>query len=166
MTCKVLLPQHFQFKNRQSIATSEVGNATANTDLTFTFSAKNSLPPSSSSVPVQSQLTYSRPDGAQILRILTRSVPCSTKREEAEKEINVALVAMNAVHSAATLAQDGDFRGARIVLISAQRLIQRGMKTTKQQREYVNFIVQAEVFLFLAHSALSPSSFFLSFFPL
>jgi hypothetical protein len=38
----------------------------------------------------------------------------------------------------------GDYQEARVNLISHMRLLQRGMATSKQQREYINFIRQAE----------------------
>ncbi len=38
----------------------------------------------------------------------------------------------------------GDYLEARVNLISSMRLLQRGMLTSKQQREYINFIRQSE----------------------
>jgi len=51
---------------------------------------------------------------------------------------------MKAVQESAEMAQFGEYQNARINLISYQRLLQRGMKSKKDQREYINFIVQAE----------------------
>lgn len=107
VTCKVLLPESLRFANKQKIATSEVGNATANSDLTFSFSAQSSI--ATQSIPIQTQLRYSRPDGALILRVCTRMAPVTEERPQSEMNIDVALVGMNAVHRAAALAQDGDF---------------------------------------------------------
>ena len=76
--------------------------------------------------------------------MITKSYPVSGDRDSIERDLNAALIAMRAVQSAATLAQCGDFISARTTLISTQRLLQNGMTSLRAQREYINFIVQAE----------------------
>lgn len=39
----------------------------------------------------------------------------------------------------------GTYDDARVNLVSVQRLLQRAMKTSKHQRDYLSYIVQAEV---------------------
>jgi hypothetical protein len=67
------------------------------------------------------------------------------KRESAEAGLNSATIGLAAVHRSAALAQKGDYLEARVNLISNMRLLQRGMLTSKNQREYINFIKQSEV---------------------
>jgi len=51
---------------------------------------------------------------------------------------------MRAIQHSAYLAQTGDYKTARANLISSMRVLQRCMKSRKQQREYINFIIQSE----------------------
>merc|ERR1712190_498202 len=53
-------------------------------------------------------------------------------------------VALCGIHSAALLAQAGEYRAARVKLISTCRLLQRAMHSLDHQESYLSFIVQAE----------------------
>jgi len=146
LTCKLWVPSTFAFHDTGSMrATKEIGNCTADTDITAAFKLAN---PSNEKVPdmvpVQAQLVFSRPDGAKVVRVLTKMVPVSRNRSEVEGQMETSIAALRSVQFAASLAQQGDYESARTTLISTQRLLQRGMKTAKNQREYINFIVQAE----------------------
>jgi hypothetical protein len=149
LTAKIFLPSSFIFIDNQShVATKEIGNCTSDTDLTFSFKVRDPtatpidrLP---KTIPIQTQLAYSRPDGARVIRLITKSYAVTGDRDQIERDLNAAIVSMRAVQHAATLAQTGDFLAARTTLISTQRLIQNGMTSSKTQREYINFIIQAE----------------------
>jgi len=145
VTIKLICGQHFNFTDtgsRESIR--EFGNVTSDTDLTFSFSSKHYFtdPPV---VPFQAQIMFSRPDGAQITRTITKMLPIHSNRDEVEgKNLQAAIIAMRAIQYSAYLAQTGDYKTARANLISAMRVLQRCMKSRKQQREYINFIIQSE----------------------
>jgi len=111
-------------------------------DLTFTYCSKEIF--EASDVYFQTQLLFSKANGAQIRRVITERMKVTKDRDVAEGKISTFVLAMKAVHESAELGQYGDFQNARINLISYQRLLQRGMKTKKDQKEYINFIVQAE----------------------
>lgn len=149
MTAKLWIPSQFIFLDTQmNMTTKEIGNCTSDTDLTFAFKIRDpqmtpieTLP---RMIPIQTQLTFSRSDGAKIVRVITKSYPVLGDRDKIERDLNAAIVAMRGVQHAATLAQCGNFQEARTTLISTQRLLQNGMTSLKSQREYINFIVQAE----------------------
>jgi hypothetical protein len=61
-----------------------------------------------------------------------------------ETNLNSTPVALQAIHEAAKLAQDSLYLDARILLVSTQRLLQRAMKNPQNQKDYMNFVVQAE----------------------
>merc|ERR1712178_231 len=132
-------------KGAASVMTHSVGSATARTDLTFKMADLSGLLPlCGRQVPVQLQLRYTRPDGEEVLQVVTlRPQVCST-RDEAESDINGTCVALTGIHTAARLAQQGKYRAARVELISTCRLLQRAMKTLMHQESYLSFIVQAE----------------------
>merc|ERR1712070_960306 len=71
-------------------------------------------------------------------------LPTCDKRDEAETDINGTCVALTSIHAAARLAQQGEYRAARIELISTCRLLQRAMHTLAHQEAYLSFVVQAE----------------------
>merc|ERR1711865_953014 len=96
------------------------------------------------SVPIQLQLRYTRPDGEDVLQVLTVQPSVCSKREEVESGVNGTCIGLSGIHCAARLAQQGEYRAARVELISTCRLLQRAMRTLAHQESYLSFIVQAE----------------------
>lgn len=112
------------------VTTHTVGTATARTDLTLKFRVMAELASKSDTlVPLQLQLRYTRPDGEDVLQVLTVQPPVCSNRDEAESNINGTPIALSGIHSAARLAQQGEYRAARVELISTCRLLQRAMRT-------------------------------------
>jgi hypothetical protein len=119
-----------------------VGNATAKTDLTIDFGVSADFV--GDCMPIQLQLRYTRPDGQQILQVCTVAQQVNDRRDEVEADINGTCLALGGIHSAARLAQEGEYRPARVKLISTCRLLQRAMHSLDHQESYLSFIVQAE----------------------
>ena len=96
------------------------------------------------SIPIQIQLDY-EDSGSSVkhIRMFTLLREVSFSRKHAENEIDARIVAISTIHSAAELAQTGEYDAARIVLLSTQRLLQRSMKISNQ-KDYMAFIVLAE----------------------
>ena len=163
----VVLHQAFRFRDQAKGVVSklqrEIGNVSNNSDVTFgfqveesqveafkkAFEAKKFEDPkleliSNVGVPIQMQLQYKTNDGGIYLRVITAYPKLSFDRNDVEKDINSSVVAVEAVQNAARLAQAGAYFDARICLVTTQRLLQRTMKTPKHQKDYLNFIVQAE----------------------
>jgi len=145
VTLKLICGEHFVFSDTFSKETiREFGNVTADTDLTFSFSSTSYFA-EPSVVPFQAQIMYSRPDGAQITRTITKMIPIHSNRDQVEgTNLQAGIIAMRAIQHSASLAQNRDYKSARANLISAMRVLQRCMKSRKQQREYINFIIQSE----------------------
>jgi len=132
-------------KGLATVVTRTVGNVTARTDLTLEFEALiDSASRNSQSMPLQLQLRYTRPNGESILQVCTAQRRVCNDRSEAEADINGTCIALSGIHNAACLAQRGDYRAARVKLISTCRLLQRAMCTLSHQESYLSFIVQAE----------------------
>jgi len=128
-----------------SVYVHSVGSATARTDLTFKLqTSQELLAKDSRSGLLQLQLRYTRPDGENVLQVLTLQPGASNNREEVEADINGTCVALHGIRTAACLAQQSDYRAARVELISTCRLLQRAMRTLPHQESYLAFIVQAE----------------------
>jgi len=135
-------------KGRACIATHVAGNATGKTTATLGLvglpACKPGMEVAALRVPVQLQLRYTRPNGEQVLQVLTSHLPSTSNRKDAEADINATCVALNGIHVAARLAQSGNYLAARAQLISTSRLLQRAMHTLLHQEAYLSFIVQAE----------------------
>merc|ERR1712139_391789 len=132
-----------ELKGSAWVASQTVGSATARTDLTCKLSALSDVQ-RDTHVPFQLQLRYTRADGEDVLQVLTVRPQISSERDQVEADINGTCVALSGIHSAARLAQQGEYRSARIELISTCRLLQRAMHTMAHQEAYLSFIVQAE----------------------
>ena len=95
------------------------------------------------SIPIQIQLDYEDSGSVKHIRMFTLLREVSFSRKQAENGIDARIVAISTIHSAAELAQTGEYDAARIVLLSTQRLLQRSMKISNQ-KDYMAFIVLAE----------------------
>jgi len=130
-----------------NICELNVGNATTETDVTFSYNIVKlpegkTLP---SNIPFQAQIRYTRPDGYKCVRIITKTLQLTTDREEAEKHCDVAIVGLSAVQQTAKLALEAnDMENARKKLHCAQRLLKRAAKSTIQKEEYSNFVRESD----------------------
>eukprot|EP01122_Echinamoeba_exundans_P011313 TRINITY_DN4451_c1_g2_i1.p1 TRINITY_DN4451_c1_g2~~TRINITY_DN4451_c1_g2_i1.p1 ORF type:complete len:493 (-),score=143.61 TRINITY_DN4451_c1_g2_i1:1091-2569(-) len=127
-------------------STFDLGNVVNDYETSFSFEVQQDA--SSSQVkelPFQTQIKYRRHrDGAIVLRVLSSVRSKTSDRDMAIKNSNMTLLAMRGLQSSATMASGGDYNGARINLISTQRLLQKALHDVEQQRIYINFIRQAE----------------------
>merc|ERR1712166_4233 len=83
------------------------------------------------SIPIQIQLDY-EDSGIKHIRMFTLLREVGFSRKQSENGIDARIVAISTIHSAAELAQTGEYDAARIVLLSTQRLLQRSMKIFTQ----------------------------------
>ncbi|KAL6071496.1 Ras GTPase [Balamuthia mandrillaris] len=155
-------------KDKKKVASSEskkdatyflscdVGNVTSETDLTFDFACKDEYKTSSRkkektsskkvsdeeevAIPFQAQIRFTTLDGMQCLRIVTSKFASTADRGVAEDGLDVAVVALHALHRAAEIAQAGHYLDARKLLFGVQRLLKRGAKSDIQMEEYANYI--------------------------
>ena len=93
---------------------------------------------------VQLQLHYTLPSGEKMLSVIESTRPLCTDRSQAEAQLQSTITSLATIHRAAGLAQHGHYGAARLQLISTQRLLQRTMRTSAQQQDYMSYVVQAE----------------------
>jgi len=135
---------HFE-KGFACVSTLSIGNASTKTDLSFALKIPADLVKHvGKSLPFQVQLRYTRPDGGKVLQVFRVDQHISSDRDVAERDINGVCIGLRGIHSAARLAQQGEYRAARVQLILTCRLLQRAMCTPAHQESYLSFIVQAE----------------------
>jgi len=145
VTCKMVLDQNLVFcSTGTNKDVKEFGSVTSDCDLSFGFEPKQQKNEHKGPVYVQAQLSYTRPNGAKITRIFTKKLETTHNSDQMEANLDSGVVGLHAVQASAELAHCGEYNEARAKLISVMRLLQRGMKTKKNQREYVNYVVQAE----------------------
>lgn len=94
---------------------------------------------------LQVQVRWIGRDGGEYLSVVGLTLPTTTDRQQLEELMDAEAVGVEAIQRAARLAQEGGgYRQARCLLISTQRLLQRGMSSPAVQKAYLPFIVQAE----------------------
>jgi len=139
----VYVRKELQFFNGKSTITETYGNDTSESDISFSYRPLTPIQQTKCLL-FQVQVRYTRLDGSRCLRILTKSQHITSDRDTTEKALVSSIIGMHALHESASLAQLGEYQHARVNLISNQRLLQRGMITRSDQKEYINFIKQAE----------------------
>jgi hypothetical protein len=128
-----------------SRSVKEIGNATADSDLSFEYNIRPKAKDRSlATYPFQVQIKYTRLNGMQCLRVLTINKQATKDRTEAEKSTNVSLAGLSVIQHSAILAQSGELLSARLKLRAAQRMFRRGALSDTQQEELANFITQSE----------------------
>lgn len=163
-SCTITAPDGFHVSCAGQLAAPvlklQLGNINFDTDLTFGVQACRGahphLQPGAKSLdatdPSASQpdptlgikLSYTLPDGTAVTKVFERDFRLESDRSVAEGSINSEVVALAAIHRSAALAQQGLYMEARVNLVSTQRLLQRAMRTSAHQADYMRFIVQAE----------------------
>ncbi|XP_076463933.1 LOW QUALITY PROTEIN: circularly permutated Ras protein 1-like [Babylonia areolata] len=128
------------YPNNTNRMCKELGNILKEDNLTFRFKPKHAnQPPTVDTVPFQVQMTYTRLDGMQCLRVLSRSSQATRDRARMEEAINVSVLGTAAVKKTAALAQAGQVKEANVHLKSVKRLAKRGAKTTDQMEDLCAF---------------------------
>jgi len=115
-----------------------VGNATAETDLAFDMQCVPSMS-YGDTVPFQLQITYTRVDGAQCMRVISTEQKITKDRARAEKGVDVAVLALYAVQRTARLALQKDLESARNILFGTTSLLKRAADSPTQREELCAF---------------------------
>eukprot|EP00761_Pharyngomonas_kirbyi_P008423 gb/GECH01008434.1/.p1 GENE.gb/GECH01008434.1/~~gb/GECH01008434.1/.p1 ORF type:complete len:1012 (+),score=312.14 gb/GECH01008434.1/:1-3036(+) len=141
--------QHNTNTSLHSIRTIDIGNITSQSEISFEYTMKPDHQHSKKHLDdrarFQAELKFTRPSGAQCLRVITQSLPTTRDRTVAERNANVALLGMNAVQSSAEYAREGLNKHAQDRLLSVQRMLDRVCETDVQHEEYSNFIEYSSV---------------------
>lgn len=131
-------------KGNACVSSRRLRNVSARSDITLDLKASEAVSASEAAVPLQLQLQYTKPSGEEILQVITLRPRCSSRREVSEADVNGMAVALRGIHLASRLAQQGEYRAARLQLISTCRLLQRAMHSDAHQEAYLSFVAQAE----------------------
>jgi small GTP-binding protein len=132
-------------KNPSHSVTFELGNITGDSDYTFSFTSSRQYNRSESrEIPIQVQLQYKRMDGLTCLRVINSKLPpITTDRCEAEKHVDVSIVALHAIRQAAQFGQQSMYLEARLKLFAIQKLLDICTSDT-QREEYATFIAESQ----------------------
>jgi len=95
-------------------------------------------------IPIQFQIQYTRKDKSKLIRVISGWLKVTDDRKVAESDANVSILALNAVQYSARLAQEGNVKMGRSVLLSTTKLLQRIAQSNIQQEEYSNFVSMSE----------------------
>jgi len=116
-----------------------VGNAFEDSEIFFEYTIKSDEDLKAhkdlTSLPFQVQIHYTRLDGSKCIRIISQRKEITHKTEEAEKDVDVAIVAANAAQRSARLAQKGDYEGSRLNNVAWRGVLNRTAQNTMQNEE-------------------------------
>jgi len=87
----------------------------------------------------QAQITYTKPNEAQCVRIITKAIDMTASHQAAIQNCNVSIISMAAVRRAARLAEAKKFQEGRDLLLAVQTMLQRDAKSDTQMEEISNF---------------------------
>jgi hypothetical protein len=137
VTAKMFVHNALFIRNQSqnsSVSEVPVGNVARESAITFEYGVNpmKESPANFKELPFQIQISYTRLDGAKCMRILSRKEEVTTKREEAESNMNVNVVGMFVQQTAANLASEGNYTKARMKQKSAMRMVKRNMDVIVQ----------------------------------
>jgi len=93
---------------------------------------------------IQNQISFTDKYGNRKCIVETLPMQVVGHKDRLENKLDASVVAVEAIHRAAALAQESKFKEARILLVSVQRLLQRQIRAPGAQKVYLAFITQAE----------------------
>eukprot|EP01125_Pyxidicula_operculata_P008245 TRINITY_DN277_c0_g1_i1.p1 TRINITY_DN277_c0_g1~~TRINITY_DN277_c0_g1_i1.p1 ORF type:complete len:684 (+),score=232.76 TRINITY_DN277_c0_g1_i1:227-2278(+) len=106
-----------------------VGNVTKETSVTFEYGLSDKkLLEGLTQIPFQIQIKYTKLDGSQCIRVLSKFEKVTSSREEAQKNINVTVVGLHSQQQSAKLASEGNYSKARMVQKANMRMVRRTLK--------------------------------------
>jgi hypothetical protein len=140
VTTKIVLHKELYFTSEDikgCVLTVPVGNVNADTEFFYGYGfrtkprpraspTKSGSPsPTPSQLPFQVQIDYSASDGSRYQKVITRAQPVTTKKVEAESEMNIGIVGAHAARTTASLAAEGKFTQARKSSEESQKLLKK-----------------------------------------
>ncbi|XP_048733712.2 circularly permutated Ras protein 1-like isoform X2 [Ostrea edulis] len=134
-----------RFPKASSRIIKEVGSATKDTDMTFSFKMKNpGKKLDIEKIPFQVQISYTLKDGRKMLRTISKELSTTDNRQVMEEEMNVNVVGTAAVQKTAFLASKGDINVARSKLLSSKLMISKGSRNLRQKEDKAAFIEESK----------------------
>jgi len=97
-------------------------------------------------LPFQLQIRYTRMDGMQCLRVVSKSVPITFDRKVAEDRANIPVLGMHAVQKSARMASRGEYSHARFYNMSNKVMLGRAAKSDEQKVQYDNWQAKGKEF--------------------
>lgn len=127
--------------NKKNKIHAKIGNVTSEHDVTLEFQTEKNT--SLNEMSFQAQITYTKEDGSQYLRIITVKKPITTDVDLSEKESNFSILGTFSIQESSKLALTKNFENALLNLLVYKRLMKRVNKNNSQVEEYVNFLQES-----------------------
>jgi len=132
--------------NTPYTAVRYIGNVTNDSDVTFEYTISNTEAPEiqqlrrySEKLTFQIQITYTKPTGWRNVRVITKQLTTALSREVVERNVDLSIIGLNAVKTAARMAQTGKVKEARNKLFAVQQMMKRCAKSDTQMEEFYNY---------------------------
>lgn len=121
-----------------NVISRAVGNATQENEFTFEYQVKSKEERASlgldqlEELPFQVQVAFTRLDGMKCLRVISQKRPLTKDRSMAEAAAKLEVLSCHVTQTSATIAQDGDYYGARATTRAYQNMMNRCAHTEEQ----------------------------------
>uniref|UniRef100_A0A6A7G8Q6 Sec23/Sec24 trunk domain containing protein n=2 Tax=Hirondellea gigas TaxID=1518452 RepID=A0A6A7G8Q6_9CRUS len=126
----------------------DIGNVTKETEIFFEYSIRKDEMvrwKHLSGLPFQVQIQYTRLDGSRCIRVITQVKEITHSKEEAEADVDIAVMAANAVQKSAQLAQKGDYESSRAVNFGHAMYMDRVASKPQQQAALRHYVQDVSV---------------------
>jgi hypothetical protein len=129
-------PPRIPFMPTASSVTMYIGNVTSSSEVTFEYGQKHGseLPAALRKelselkrIPFQVQISYTRPDGALCLRVITSALEITTEVRRAESNIQASPMVSHAARTTAAYAKGGRYQSSSVVAAQYQNLLARNV---------------------------------------
>ncbi|KAI6649811.1 hypothetical protein LOD99_6600 [Oopsacas minuta] len=124
--------------------TKAVGNATRSSDISFKYKMKDGVSNKLKQVPFQVQISYQLKDGSKCLRVISKFQEITSENPAEDGSVNIAILALGAIHMAASLAEEGRNEEALEHLQKTEALMRRSMVTLRQKEEHYIFLQEVK----------------------
>lgn len=153
---KIKLHKALEFRNEdprnlnkdQTMLIKNVGSVNEDSEITFEYRVKpekelTKLPDFDikqlKQIPIQTIIEYTKLDGRKMIRTITKMQKTTEDLSKAQKNVQVEILAANAIQKASTMAQLGDYRGAQAYSLSSKLFMKRAAKNLKQKADMKTF---------------------------
>lgn len=133
-------------ENRNWIV-KDLGNVRADTELSFSYDFRSKAEcdlTDINEIPFQVHLIYTKPNGAQCLRVASAQITVTNDRSKAEKNANLNVIGTHVAQKAALLAKGGEYEQAQMETRAAQRFMLRNGVKKEALSEWSNQLQEVD----------------------
>lgn len=138
----------------QTTLKQELGNVTADTEFTFEYYVRPQRELEAMGIDLelidkltfQTQIHYTTLDGNVYMRVVTATQEITNDKDDAEREIDIEVIGINAAQSASKAVQQGRFKEAQGQMRGWRNMIKRNVQNEEDMNSYNSYVSNLNVF--------------------